>query len=209
MQIKAKLKNNRDSYTFIELLLTIGVVAIALGALGGILVSIVKVNQKARVMSELNKNADVVFGRFEEDIRKARDIKCKKHIGDDSTPCIVIDYFVQDSDSNPANDHVELGYIQSKDPALCDQVGSVSPNGYIYYRTYTPDNSEPVESEILTNNDKENGVDVNSVEFLINNTGNSTSVNLNMNISPTLCNNIVNRNKSSKSCSDFVISRID
>ncbi len=208
---KLNVTKSKKAYTFIELLLTIGIVAIALGSLGGVLVTIVKVNQKAKVMAELNRNADRVFNTFEEDIRKSRNINCKEHQipGDSSSPCITIDYFVQDSDNDASNDHVELGYVKSGDKSDCSSDAITSPNGYIYYRNYNVTNPTPLDSEIITNNDKSTGVDVKNVEFSINDTGNSTSVSLNMLLSPTLCNNTVNSDKISKSFSDFVISRID
>ncbi len=199
---------SKKGYTFVELLLTIGIMAIVLGSVGGILIRIVKVNQKSRMLTEMNNNADTVFNRFQEDLRKASDIKCNKHLdpSNSNTPCIAVDYYLQyNQEKSEELRHLEFGYKQGNENCETNE-----PNGYFYYKEFNT--ADPTVSDSITNYAKDSGVNVKDVEFEIGNTGNSTSVSLKFNVTPSVCfSGATEESKEnvSQSYSGFVISRID
>lgn len=184
---------SQKGFTLIELVITIGVMALVVGLTSGILVAIIRSNHRARLLAEMSRNADNAFSILEENIRSGYDIQLK---GGDTS---VIEF----RDKN--NDYKEIGFVAGSAGGVSDCNTANNPNGYLYFRDYDSGGNTPEEHEKITSSDEDGGVNIDSATFAVEDTG-VTSVSVNIKMKNSYCNALV---EYEQDFVEFVISRVD
>jgi hypothetical protein len=171
---------NYKGLTLVELLISIGVLGLAVGVTAGILVAVVKSYQRSSLYDEIRHNGGLILGIFEENMKSARRISCK------DVDCKVIVF----DDKNLQRK--EMGYHSADtSPTSCTVDGG---NGYFYIRDYTTDPlSDPEDYEKVTNDESSSGINVSDVVFSINSAADKDIISLTFKISNSNCNKIVER----------------
>ena len=184
---KRKIKKG---LTLIELIITIGILGLAVGMTAGIMISVLKSYQKASLYSEIKHNGDLVMTIFEENIRLSRSVECLYPTAD--SPCEVISFLDQNLVKK------EFGYHVA-DSGAC--------NGYFYFRDYDDTVSNPLGSQKVTNDNGVSGVNLSNVSFVLTavSVDDKPSVSLNFDVSNSTCNLVTQRKET---FSNFVIPRL-
>ena len=174
-----KRSGKRSAFTLIELMISMGVLAVALSITAGVLLSVIKAAQKQKVIAEVERNGEFVMSYIEEATIKAMSVNCLNN-GASST-C---------SGSGPSgSDELILGqgatslYIGGRNASVsCNGVSRT--NNFVYA---TSDPSIYTDQKKLTN-DSVNGVNITSLDFIVS-PGNPAHITVTMVVSNSSCGN--------------------
>ncbi len=171
-----KLNGMKPSFTLIELMISIGVLAVALSITAGVLLSVIKATQKQKVIAEVERNGSFVMSYIQESAMKALSINCQNS-GASST-----------CSGGASDDELILGqgstslYVGSRGNTFNCTGGASVTNNFVYA---TSDSSTPDNPEKLTN-DSENGVHIASLAFVVS-PGNPARLTVTMDVESSKC----------------------
>lgn len=136
-----------NGFTLIELLIVIGVMAIILTTVTGILISIVKAQQKVRILSEVKRNGDFVIGIIEENVRTGSNFS---KVGN------ALKFVDKNGDTK---------FIGLRRPRVSCPSGSKPRQGYVYISATRNSTSN---ADKITNDGRSDGVNVKSFNVTVN-----------------------------------------
>lgn len=171
-----KVSSMRPSFTLIELMISIGVLAVALSITAGVLLSVIKATQKQKVIAEVERNGSFVMSYIQESAIKALSINCQNS-GASST-CI----------GGASDDELILGqgstslFIGSRGTTFNCASGTTVTNNFVYATVDSANHGDP---EKLTN-DSENGVHIASLAFVVS-PGNPARLTVTMVVNSSNC----------------------
>ena len=175
-----KRSGKRSAFTLIELMISMGVLAVALSITAGVLLSVIKAAQKQKVIAEVERNGEFVMSYIEEATIKAMSVNCQAS-GASST-C---------SESGPSDfGELILGqgatslYIGARSAPVSCGNDVLRTNNFVYA---TSDPSIYTDQKKLTN-DSVNGVNITSLDFIVS-PGNPAHITVTMVVSNSSCGN--------------------
>lgn len=146
--------------SLIEMIVTIGIIAISLGVVAGVLLAMVRASQRSTLTSKLRSNGDFAYGIIQEYIRSARQIDCyDTTTGSYVSGCKKATYPFYTNEIKVKTFNNDSFYIGVKTgPNPCN-------NGYIYLTAIPdadPSNDIPEvqEKDKVTDDNPANGVDI-------------------------------------------------
>lgn len=197
----------KRSFTLIELVITIGVMAIAIGITAGVLVATTKSYQKQQLIESVTSNGDRVIRTLEEKIRNANIVYCAKYddnASDKLNPvtCLSDDIY-NGSTFIVVKTAATNGFfgIYSQDPTC----GGSEKSHTMFYTEDVNNLSllTPTQGSKLMKDDDYTGATINSFKMDINSSGTSSNVIFDMDIKAGLCSGWNN----SKQFSTFITVR--
>ena len=213
---KDNLFRNKKGVTLIELLVSLGILALAVGLTGGILLSIVKAYQRSSLLSSMKRNGNYALTLVSDNIRSAQKVECFKYSSfakeyvRNSSPCSVV---LREGEygglviTDTLGAEKEIGFVQPT-PGQCSD--NTSLNGFVYIKNYDEDHPIPSEipnSQKVTNdaNTSEGinivpgkdisqiGADTGNPVVNITNNNNRDTVTVTFTIKNPLCNSVVTK----------------
>lgn len=171
-----KRRGSLGAFTLIELMISIGVLAVALSITAGVLLSVIKAAQKQKVIAEVERNGDFVMSYIKEAAIKALSINCQDSVS--LSTCA----------GSAGDDELILGqgstslYIGSKGASVSCTGGATVTNNFVYAtdNVAVPDNSKKL------SNDSENGVSITSLNFVVS-PGNPSRLTVTMVVGSSNC----------------------
>lgn len=171
---------NKKAFTLIELLISIGVLGIALTVTAGVLLSVIKSSQKQKIIAEVERNGEFVMSYIQKMGAKALLVECKSLSG-----TIGSCNGVSASELSIGQGSAGFLYVGLKQGPSISCNGVTKTNNFVY-ATNNDSGITANSDSIKLSNDSINGVNISNLSFNVT-SGNPAYITVTMTVQGSNC----------------------